>query len=205
MNAEDAKENGLTGPLRVTFVYDLVNATKEQLPDVGMCSETGTFKPKYCGKSSCPDIDCTKEEHLITKNKVEIAQSRLNWVKDYLNKTFQVRRVQDKIVIDKQVLRQQYFDGNNELPPFLNLEYSNTDLVILMSMVSPPSPRTHTLSLTHIELIANLPAMGSLLQNHLPNHLPVILVVGSAEHGQCGRLGIMLANGSMGPLHSRSF
>jgi len=142
MDAEDAKKAGLTGPLRVTFVYDLVNVTGSQLADVGMCHKEGTHKPKYCStgrNGDCITIKCDAEEKLVTPNKVSILHDRLEWVREYLLKTFEVRKVQDDIVIQKNTLQHVYYDRNNELPPVLNLRYSNTDLVILMSMNPPIS------------------------------------------------------------------
>ena len=133
MNAEAADKEGLANPLRVTFIWDLVNITGAQLAEVGMCHASGTFKPKYCGRS-CDDIDCTDQSYLVTKNKLATLQSRLNWVKDYIFNTFKVRSVQDDIVIKKTALA-SYYDKNDNLPPDLKLKYSNTDLVVLMTMV----------------------------------------------------------------------
>lgn len=149
MDAEDAAKEGLAGPLRLTFVYDLVNVTGSQLADVGMCPDLNTYKPKYCqsGRNgNCNTIKCDTEEKLVTANKVAILEKRLEWVREYVLKTFQVRSVQDDIVIQKEVLQHVYYDQNKELPPFLNLRYSNTDLVILMSMVGTPCAPHHACS-----------------------------------------------------------
>ena len=148
MDAEDAKEAGLTGPLRVTFVYDLVNATGDDLANVGMCHKLGTFEPTYCGgrtNGKCTTIKCDSDEKLVTPNKVKILVNRTEWVKEYLYKTFEVRKVHDDIVIQKQVLG-SYYDTNGDIPPFLNRRYPDTDLVILMSMVGVSCARYHVCS-----------------------------------------------------------
>ena len=133
MNAKHAQETGLARPMRVVFVWDLVNIAGPELAQVGMCHALGTFKPKYCGRF-CSSIDCSKKEHLVTKSKLAVLESRLDWLAKYIRNTFTIRSVKDDIVINKQALA-SYTDEKGELPDALTLKYSNTDLVILMTMV----------------------------------------------------------------------
>lgn len=147
MNVSEAIRNDLAGPLRLKFVWDLVNAT--DLEDVGMCSKPGTFERVFYGNlpEARRTISCKKgesdprQENLVTENKKANLADRLKWVENYVRKTFTVKRVRDAIVIQDDAIDQYYRNTGNKAgyPMYPNIQrrHEDVDLLIIITM-NPP-------------------------------------------------------------------